>query len=258
MESNFVAMNETYKRKHFPDELVFAAIQKKSKKMGIGIYFFFVPFMIISIVGAIYSTKLLIETVSAGDEEMISVGIFSVCACLVFFLITLLPVIMTKKRNSMSTEAFIRSVAKNSACNEREILKFERQAMSFDSYILSLTEKYKAVLNGQRDGILTKDYIYLADNNSIVLKFSDIVGAFLVERITTVMANNKSKRIHSLTISLVSNKNVQTYVDTSIEAGTELLAILLEKNPQIETRGGSVIQEKEFDQYCKKLKNTPQ
>lgn len=255
METNFVAMNETYKKKHFPDDLVFATILKKSKKIGIGVYIFFIPFMILSLVGAFFSIIMLIEIMSSGDDEMISAGIFSICVCLVFFLMTLLPVIVTKKRNSKSSEDFIRQIAKDSACNEREILQFERQAMSSNSYILTLTAKYKAALNGQRDGILTKDYIYLADNKNIVLKFSDIVGAFLVERITTVMANNKSKQIHSLTISLVSNKNVQTFVDASIEAGTELLGILLEKNPQIETRGGSVIQEKEFDQYCKMLKN---
>lgn len=184
---------------------------------------------------------------------MLSVAIFGVGFCLFMVALCLLPLLITKKRNASGAEGLIQKSAKNSACGESEIREFERQAMASDSYILTLTSKYKAALNGQRDGILTRDYIFLADNLNIVMKYSDIVGAFLVKRVINIVVNNKNKRIESLTISLVSNKNVQTFVDISAEAATELLSILLKKNPQIETKSGNVIQEKDFDQYCKEL-----
>lgn len=254
MESNFVLMNEEYKKKHYPDGSVFSEILKMTKKGGIGIYFFFVPFMLVSAVGIVFSAKMLIEVIVAGENDMISVGVFALCLCVVFFLVTLLPIILTKKRSSLDVEGLMKKSAKYSACDESQIREFERQALASDSRILALTATYKAKLNGQRDGILTRDYIFLADNQNIVMKYSDIVGAFLVERIIHLTVDNKTKTIDSLTISLVSNKHVKTFVDASVEAGSELISILLEKNPQIETKGGNVIQEKEFDQYCKALK----
>lgn len=253
MESYFVPMNDEYKNKHYPNDSVFSAIHKTSKKGGIFIYIYFTFFLLVFALGTIFCTIVLIETVRAGENDTIGEGIFAVCFCLVMSAGCLLTIVLTKKRAAGGAEGLVKKSAKNSAYDESEIREFERQAMASDSYILSLTAKYKATLNGQRDGILTRDYIYLADNLNIVLKYSDIVGAFLVARTINIMVNNKSKRIDSLTISLVSNKNVQTFVDASVEAGSELLSILLEKNPQIETKGGSVIQEKEFDTYCKDM-----
>lgn len=253
MESYFAPMNEEYTSKHYPDGSVFSTIHKKSKKSNLAFYIFFAPFLLIFAVGAIFSTKRLIETVMAGENDMISVGVFAVCFCLVMFAICLFSVLLTKKRSAGGAEGLIKKSAKNSACDESEIREFERQAMASDSLILALTAKYKAALNGQRDGILTRDYIFLADNLNIVLKYSDIVAAFLVHRVIYITVDNKSKQIDSLTISLVSNKNVQTFVDTSAEAGTALLSFLLNKNPHIETKGGNVIQEKEFAAYCKEI-----
>lgn len=253
MKSYFVPMSEEYRNKHYPDNSVFSAIFKLSKKGSIFSFIFFTLFFFVFAAGTIMCTIVLIETVMAGENDMIGPGIFAVCFFLVMSVACVLPIVLTKKRAAGGVEGLIKKSAKNSACEESEIREFERQAMASDSFILALTAKYKAALNGQRDGILTRDYIFLADNLNIVLRYSDIVGAFLVHRVIHINVNNKSKQIDSLTISLVSNKNVQTFVDTSAEAGTELLSILLEKNAQIETNGGKVMQEKEFDTYCKEM-----
>lgn len=253
MESYFAPMSEEYKNKHYPDDSVFSAVHKAAKKGGVFLYIFCGLFFLAFGFGAIVCAIVLVETVQAGESDLIGGGIFAVCFCLALSAGCLLTIILTKRRAAGGAEGLIKKGAKNSACDESEIRAFERQALASDSYILALTAKYKAALNGQRDGILTRDYIYLADNLNIILKYSDIVGAFLVHRVIHITVNNKSKRIDSLTISLVSNQNVQTFVDASAEAGTALLAILLEKNPQIQTNGGNVIEEKEFDTYCKEM-----
>lgn len=253
MESSFAPMSEEYRNKRYPEGSVFSAYHKASKKGGAFIYIFMGIFFILFGVGTVVCTIVLIESIMAGENDMIGPGIFAVCFFLVIAAVCLFSIIITRKRAIGGVEGIVKSSAKNSACDESEIREFERQAMASDSRILALTAGYKAALNGQRDGILTRDYIFLADNQNIVMKFSDIVGAFLVHRVIYINVNNKSKRIDSLTISLVSNKNVQTFVDASAEKGSELLSILLGKNPQIETRGGSVIEEKEFDKYCKAL-----
>lgn len=253
MESYFVPMNEEYTSKHYPNGSVFSAIFKQSKKGSVFSYIFFLFFFLMFGALTIGSGVVLVETITAGEKDMLGEGIAVVGFCLIMTIVCILPIVKTKKRNTGGVEALIKKSAKNSACDESEIREFERQALASDSLILALTAKYKAALNDQRDGILTRDYIYLADNRLVVLKCSDIVGAFLVHRVIHIMVNNKSKQIDSLTISLVSNKNVQTYVDASAEAGTALLSILLEKNPEIETYGGSVLQEKQFDAYCKEL-----
>lgn len=251
MEAYFALMSEDYRAKHYPDGSVFSTIHKTSRKNGIGIYIFFAPFLALTAAGALFSAKQLMETVLAGEKDMISVGVFALCLCLVGFAACLLPVVLTKKRGALGAEGLAEKSAKNSACNESDIREFERQAMASDSCVLALTAKHKAALNGQRDGILTRDYVFLADNRYIVLKCSDIAGALLVERIIYVMTGNVNTPIHSLTISLVSHQNVQTFMDASAEAGTALISLLLERNPSIETMGGRVIQEKEWDRFCK-------
>jgi hypothetical protein len=191
-----------------------------------------------------YPDRSVFSAVNKANKK-VGIGIYA------FFAISLFVIVLTIKRNSLGAEGLIKKSAKNSQYSESEIREFERQAMASDSYILSLTGKIKAVLNGQKDGVLTRDFIYLADAKNIVMKRSNIIGAFLVERTFYITVNNTRKCVNYLTVTLVSDKGIQTLAETSTEAGAALLAMLHEQNPQIDINNGSVMNEKEYGKYCK-------
>ncbi len=251
MQVQFSQMNEDYINKHYPDRSVFSAVNKANKKVGIGVYVFFAILMAASGYGTVWGILTTMEDMKNGESDMLSVGIVIIGFCFVVFALSLFVIVLTIKRNNLGAEGLIKKSAKNSQCSESDIREFERQAMTSDSYILSLTGKIKAVLNGQKDGVMTKDYIYLSDAKNIVMKRSDIIGAFLVERSYYITVNNTRKLINYLTVTLVSDKGIQTLAETSFEAGEALLEMLREQNPQIDVNNGSVMTEKEYSKYCK-------
>lgn len=254
MQSYFVQMNEDYINKHYPNRSVFSSVNKSNQKNGIGIYAFFGILMVMSGLGTVWGIVTTIGCIKEGESDMVAPGLFIIGFFFVIFAISIFTIRFTHKRNSLGAEGLIKKSAKNSECNESEIREFELQAMASDSFILALTGKMKAMLSGQKDGILTRDFIYLADCNNIVMKRSDIVGAFLVERTFYINENKYTRKpVRYLTITIVSNKCIQTLAETSIEAGKALLTMLQEQNPQIDTKNCSVIQEKEHNKYCKMM-----
>lgn len=245
-------MIEDYRNKHYPSG-IFSSVNKSNQKRGIALYVFFGIFLIASGYGTVWAFMRTMKFSKSGESDMVHGGIAITGFFLVVFLISLLTVTITIKRNSLGTEGIIKKSAKKSGYSESEIHEFERQAMASDSYILALTGKIKAVVSGQKDGILTRDYIYLADAKNIVLNCCDIKGAFLVERTIYITVNNVSQPVQYLTITLISHKGIQTLAETSMEAGRALLVMLQEKNPQIDTKNGIVIKEKEYNKYCKEI-----
>lgn len=254
MQTYFVQMNEDYISKYYPNRSVFSSVNKSNQKNGIGIYAFFGVLMVMSGLGAAWGIISTMERIKEGESDMIAPGLVIIGFFFVIFALSIFTIILTKKRNSLGTEGLIKKSSKNSQYNESEIREFELQAMASDSYVLALTDKLKAVLYGQKNGVLTRDFIYLADFKNIVMKRCDIVGAFLVERTFYINGDKYSRKpVKYLTVTIVSNKNIQTLAETSIEAGKALLEILQEQNPKIDTNNCSVIQEKEYNEYCKMM-----
>lgn len=253
MQTYFLQMNENYINKHYPDRSVFSSVNKSNQKAGIGIYAFLGILMIASGFGTVWAIVTTMGYVKDGESDMVAPGLAIIGFCFAILALSILGIVLTIKRNSLGVEGLIKKSAKNSQSSESEIREFERQAMASDSYILSLTGKIKAAMNGQRDGVLTRDFIYLADVKNIVMKRSDIIGAFLVVRTIYITVNNTRKPVNYLTITLVSNKGVQTLAETDTESGTALLAMLQEQNPQIDTYNGGVMKEIEYNKYCKKM-----
>lgn len=254
MQTYFAQMNEDYINKHYPNRSVFSSVNKSNQKNGIGIYAFFGILMVISGLGTVWGIVTTMERIKEGEGDMLAPGLAIIGFFFVIFALSIFTIILTKRRNSLGADGLIKKSAKNSECNESEIREFELQAMASDSYILALTGKMKAVLSGQKNGVLTRDFIYLADFKNIVMKRCDIVGAFLVERTFYINGDKYTYTpVKYLTVTIVSNKNIQTLAETSIEAGKALLEMLKEQNPQIDTKNCSVIQEKEYHKYCKTM-----
>lgn len=253
MEPYFKQMNEAYIDKHYPKKSVFSAVSAGNKKAGAGVYIFFGILLVFFGAAGIFTLAMTAKLAADGDSDTASIGIIIGLVCLAVCALSIWMIVLTKKRSGLDAGQLIKKSAGTSMMGESEIREFESQAMASDSYILSLTGKVNAVMAGQKDGILTRDYIYLADPSMAVMKCRDILSAVLVERIIFINVNKRRKPVHYLCIQLVSKQGVRSQAETDLEPGKALIGMLLEKNPGIDTAGGAVIQEKEYEAYIKKL-----
>ncbi len=252
MQTYFEKMNESYIDKHYPERSVFSSINKSGQKNGIAVYVFFGIFTLISGAAMIWSIMNLAELMKEGESDMLASGLIVIGVCFLFFAVSLFVIILTAKRNRAGVEGLIKKSAKNSGCSESEIREFERQAMASDSYILKLMGTAKAVMAGSRDGVLTRDFIYLDNVKHIIMKRSDIIGALLVQRTYYISVGNSRKAVNYLTATLMSNKGIEASAEVSIEAGKALLDMLKEENSRIDVNDFNVMNEKEYTKYCKK------
>jgi len=251
MQTYFEKMNESYIDKHYPERSVFSSINKSGQKNGIGVYVLLGAFALMTGAAMIWSIKNLMEFMKEGESDMMAPGLTIIGICFLLFAVSLFGIIITAKRNRAGVEGLIKKSAKNSGCSESDIREFERQAMASDSHILKLMGTAKAVLTGSKEGILTRDFIYLDNVKHIIMKRSDIIGALLVQRTYYISVGNSRKAVNYLTATLISNKGIDTLAEVTIEAGKALLDLLKEENSQIDVNDFNVMNEKEYTKYCK-------
>ena len=251
MTDFFDRMSEDYKQKHFPNGLIFGKVGKNIKRNGIiAIVLFFGPIFLASSYGFIWTIRRTIELGREEDEVGITIGICAVLA--VIALIFLAFIIYFLKAGNRKPEYYVALSAKNSKLSESEIRSFEQQAFASDCYILKLTAGLDRVLsnNTNKDGLLTRDYIYLADPRQTVIRIADL-KACCFENYTYYVNN---KRIYNLGIRLIASNGATSFSDTTQKAGIALMEMLTERNSAIDTNGGNVLQEgAEADRYMKRM-----
>ena len=143
-----------------------------------------------------------------------------------------------------SADDWIRIVAKAGGLSEQEVREFDRQAMEPDSLILIHLGKLKSFAAGQKDGILTRDYICLYNNNMPrVLKLDRLTEAHLKDNTYYVKVGKTQKKAHYLTINLMSRDNKTAWAETSQESARALQEELVNRCPGIDTAGGAVLAE---------------
>uniref|UniRef100_UPI0040575CA9 hypothetical protein n=1 Tax=Acetatifactor sp. TaxID=1872090 RepID=UPI0040575CA9 len=254
MEHLFQKMDEAYIQKHFPNGLIFEKVSKKIKTSGIVLVIFILaPIFLGSLYGMIWSARRALEWMAEGHDDMgIAIGI-----CVFFAVITLIfliLIIVTLKGSNKKQGDYIASSAKQSKLPESEIRCFEQQAVASDCYILKLTAGLDRVLsnNTNQDGLLTRDYIYLADPAQTVIRIKDLKVCCFEEY--TYYVNNK--KVKNLAIRLIASNGVTVSSDTTQKAGLALMELLGERNPEIDTLDGKVLQEGAYMEYYKKVVNS--
>lgn len=251
MAEYFKRMSEEYKQKHFPKGTIFGTLGKNVKRNGIiAVILFFGPMFLLCCFGLVMMTISTIQTGVKEDEVGLTIGFYAVLGVLaLLFLVAIICFLRMGKRGA---DHYIKTSAKNSKLTETEIRSFESQALASDCYILNLTSGLKRALNNNfmRDGLLTREYIYLSDPRQTVIRVQDLKACFFEEYITYI--NNK--RIYNLGIRLIASNGVMSFADASEEAGNALMDMLLERNSSIDTNNRDVLQEgKELDNYVKKM-----
>ena len=136
-----------------------------------------------------------------------------------------------------------------------EIEEFERQAAASDCYILKLTAGLDRMLSNatNKDGLLTRDYIYLADPAQTVMRVDSLKACCFSDYTYYIDTGKQHKKIHCLAICLVAANGVSVLSDTTEEAGRALMAIIKERNSTVDTNEGKVLPEDALDSYKKRV-----
>ena len=255
MTDFFSKMNSDYAQKHFPNGSVFEGAMKTIKGRSIVGIVFFALFFAGSLYGLVWAIGRTLKFVSDGEDDMLGVGIaicvfFGVVALLFFVLLFFLVRERTKKLTD-----YIASSAKNSKLPVSEIKEFERQVVASDSYILKLTAGLDRALSNStnKDGLLTRDYIYLADPSQIVIRVDAIKACCFNDYTYYINTGKIHKKVHNLAICLIASNGVSVSSDTTEKAGLALMELLKERNNAIDTNNGRVVAEGYLDDYKKKI-----
>lgn len=251
MSEYFQTMNETYIDKYYPTRSVFESVAKTTKKAGIGVYLFFGIILAGSLAGLLWSISATNTYKLNGETDMVGVGTVICIVFAVFALLSVLVIALTSWRGKRGSEDWLKKSAEKSKLSESELRAFERQAMTSDSYILKLLDGVNAAVAGRKDGILTRDYIYLADPNLTVIRCEDLISACLVHAVIYVGPQKNRKAVHALQIQLLSKHGVEAFAEVSPEAGKALTQLLLQKYPTIDICDGNAMTEHEYDKYRK-------
>lgn len=255
MADFFSKMNEEYAQKHFPDGSVLGSALKTVKRRSIGGFVFFGLFFVAALCGLAWGIGRTLEFMSNGEEDMLSVGIV-ICGFFgVVALVCLLVLLFLFKGSRQKRDDYIADSAKHSNLPVGEIEAFERQAVASDCYILKLTAGLDRALSNatNKDGLLTRDYIYLADPNQTVMRVDHLRACCLSDYTYHISTGKQHKKIHSLAILLIAANGASVLSDTTEEAGQALMALLKQRNSAIDTNDGKVLPENAFDSYKKRM-----
>lgn len=257
MTDFFANMDSDYARKHFPNG-VFESAMKTIRRRSVVFMFFMGLFFAGSLYGLFWSIGRTMELSAEGRDDMMGVcmvicGFFGVAALVTGLLLVILLRSTRKKRGD-----YIAAAAKNSRLPENEIEAFEQQSVAPDCYILRLTAGLDRLLSSgtNKDGLLTKDYIYLADASQIVMRVDQLKACCFYEYSYYVNTGKTSKKILCLAILLVASNGVSVFSDTTEQAGKALMALLKERNSGIDLNGGKVVPEGALEAYKKRVLET--
>lgn len=251
----FTNMNADYAHKHFPNGSVFEGAMKTVKGRSITGLLAICIFFAGALYGLVWSIGTTKEFMSDGQDDMLDVGIV-ICVffglCVLVFGILLCVLI---KRIGAKRGHYIALSAKNSKLPASEIEAFERQAVASDCYILKLTAGLDRALSNatNKDGLLTRDYIYLADTDQTVMRVRDLKACCFNDCTYSIHVGGQSKKIHCLAIGLIASNGVSVLSDTTEEAGQALMELLKERNNAIDTNDGKVLPDGAFDGYKERI-----
>lgn len=252
MTELFTRMNEEYAKKHFPEGSVLGSAAKSLKKRGVAGSIFIGLFAAAGLWGLVWAIGRTIDLMNQGRKDMLGV---SLVFCGIFALVAVgfsaLLVYLIKSAN----QNYIAASAKRSKLPESEIQNFDRQALESDTYILKLTAGLDRALSNStnKDGLLTKDYIYLADPGQTVFRVDSLKACCFTDYTYYITVGNRSKKVHNLAIYLLASSGVSVRSDVTEKAGQALMEMLRERNGSIDTYDGKVLPEGDVDDYAKKI-----
>lgn len=239
----FQELSDKYRQKHYP-EGYFASVAK-----GSGGLILVVCGVVLALIG-ICPAAIPVDYLLGGMEDSmdISVLIFFIILALLFLGGGIFVIIFGIKRMKMGKHQWMEKCAESSNYPMSNVEEFESQFTRADTLIFQLDTS--GVTN-----VLTTDYILWGNLLACCLiKLSDIVGAYLVNLPDTIMIGNKMKKVITLNVAIFSNHNTNIVLSTREKTAHELLDLLVQRNPDIDTADRKVLDENEYETIKEKLK----
>ena len=229
-------------RKRFPKGY-FAAVEKTSKGAGtvlivMGVLFTPIGLWLLFLLGNFFIKEGLSNPVpmTGGD---IAGTLFLFLIPLLIFLFGVVCLWIGIKRSTCSGDEWFRRIVEQSGYTESEIREFDRQVSSPGSIAVILTEK------GQPGALLTENYFLIEPG--VPMKYSDIKGAYLVDYPETIYTGKTMKTIQRRNLAVFSKHWNFSRAYAKPEIAQRVQAMLLERNPGIDTADGRVLSDREYD-----------
>ncbi|MDE5587822.1 MAG: phage holin family protein [Acetatifactor sp.] len=250
MGDKLITMDRQYREKHYPKGF-FAAMAKEGRGSGVALI---ICGAILAFIGGGILWIVISVAADGGfniSEDMSEVIFFSIVG-LIFLIPGLLIIWFGIKRCRTNEDIWLQKSVEASGYPESVMRDFANQALEDGSL--------KMLLGAARtQGFLTRDYIFF-DNlvYPCVIKIEDIAGAYLVQTSYTTNVNNKRVRIYSKNIMVVSNHKTSIMSEADEDTVRQLLDMLTDKNPAIDTEGGRMLSENEYNEKEEMLKKQAQ
>lgn len=249
MQEYIREMDEEYRNKHYPQGSVFekAAEENKRGNVGLAILSGVVSVLLAGVI--VFLVSLTRQRMAEGNGDALQIGLIFIAVVAVLLALCLFGMVIAIRHIKDGAGDMIRKSAKNCGLSEGDIREFDRQAMQPGSYVLSLAGKISAAMAGQKDGILTRSYLWLGDRANFILKREEIVGMSLYHWYYYI---NK-KRVSSLNLAVLNRNDGMANVEVTEEGGRELMKMLSQAHPTIQVHEGILEEGKDFDRWRKEL-----
>lgn len=245
MGDKIITMDSKYRKKHYPKGF-FAAMAKGARGGGI---ILIVCGLVLALMGGALLYMLIAMSASGAVNISENMGefIFFGIVGLVFFIPGLLVIWFGVKRCRSKESDWLRKCVEASGYPESVIRDFANQAVEDGTQVMALG-------TSRTMGILSRDYIFFYNLlNPCVIKIADIEEAYLVETSYTIHVNGKAKTMYQKNIMILSNHKTDIGSEAKEDTVRRLLDILTDRNPTIDTDGGRLLSESEYEDRKKAL-----
>lgn len=236
MDGFMQLLDENYKKKHYPNGYFNAVVQRNQSMTAV--YVIFSVLVLFSIFLFYLGIPGILWGGSNRIMDCIAIGFGLLIMVLAIFLIR-----VAKKLKGKNREDWIRDHAENSGYSIGEVEEFGRQLTTGAAYYLTLTGKF----DKRKEYIMTDDFLLISP---LIFKLSDMKAACLFNLVESYGAGAKVKFKKTLQVGLINSRN-RVWIETEKKRGNAFIAMLKEKNPAIETKSGSILNDKEFDALVK-------
>lgn len=247
-------MDEAYRSKHYPQGSFFekAAQENRRGNVALAVMSGLASVLLVGVI--VFLVSLTLTRLKEGNEDALSMGLLFIVVVALLLALCLFGLVFAIRHIKDGASDVIKKVAEASGLSEADLREFDRQAMQTGSCVLSLNGKLSAAMTGQKEGILTREFLWLGDRANTVLKREEIVAASLCRWYYYV---NK-KRVSSLNLAVLNGKGVVAAEEVTEEAGRELMRLLTQAHPAIRIHEDILEEGKEYDAWRESFRKRSQ
>ena len=248
MEQIFEQMNENYCDKYYPKGSVYEKLNAEHKRGSVVLAVFLV------LMGCFFGTVLIwvisriVDDMRDGNTDL-QILLIVLAVVGIPFLLCVLGLVYAVKNYRKGAEVRIKKSMELSGLSEAEAREFDRQAMQSDSYILKFKDGLAAKVAAEKDGILTRDYLWMGSTTGLIVKREDIIAACFYK--WSYYAGKK--KIWCQSVAVLTRQDKMSSAEATSERGQAFIELLVQANPSIYVEKKLLSEGKEYDNWRKEL-----